>query len=180
MGKYVVIARFDDTTTNKFNELRTQLFVKGAMSQITEWPPHITFGAYENIDIKILLDWTKQFANKTREFETSFTSLGILPPGEKHPDTVVLFASPSPSKDLLDKYYSFHEKLDEYCGEIGKLYTAKSLQAIHSTIGVFEIPQIQKATEIIFQNKIFITAKIVALEVYTYPMKLIQRFNFHR
>ena len=179
MEKYVVIARFDDQTTKRLESLRALLFKSGELNQISEWSPHITFAAYESVDIKTLLEWTKYFAQKTRKFDVSLSSLGILPPSEKFPNTAILFMSPSPSKELIDNYYAFHEKLDEYSGEIGLLYTKKCVHPypIHSTIGIFEISQIQKATEVIFESKILITAKIVKLEVYTYPMNLIQRFE---
>ena len=47
---------------------------------------------------------------------------------------------------------------------------------MHSTIGIFKIKQMQKALEMIFKQPI-VLAKINALEVYTYPMELIQRFK---
>ena len=57
-------------------------------------------------------------------------------------------------------------------------YSAKfGYPAIHSTIGIFEVAQMQKAMKMIFEQRIFGLAKIVSLEVYTYPMELIERFE---
>jgi len=90
----------------------------------------------------------------------------------------VLYASPAQSKNLIEFYYAFHEKLDEYCGKLGFWYSKKfGYPAIHSTIGIFEVMAMQKAIEIIFEHKIFGLAKINALEVYTYPMELIKRYD---
>jgi len=177
--KYVVIARFDEQMTNRLEQLRKTLHEKGILKKFSQWSPHITFAAYDGIDIEVLLNWTKQFTQKTRCFEISISSLGILPPSESYPDTIVLFAAPSPSKKLIDNYYAFHEKLDCCSGEIGWHYTKKCIHPypIHSSIGVFEKEQVQKAMDIILENNIFKLAKITALEVYTYPMKLIERFD---
>lgn len=140
--------------------------------------PHITIAAYEEVDIHTLLQWTGEFAQRYSAFEFLFSSLGVFPPRGEGAKTAVLFASPSPSKALVDFYYAFHEKLDDYCGNIGLWYSAKFVcPVIHSTIGVFEIKQMQKAMEIIFEHQIFDLTRIVALEVYTYPKKLIQRFE---
>lgn len=178
MANYVVVARFNDEANEKLINLRKSLYVKGFMKEIFEWEPHITIAAYENVDIHKLLQWTEEFIQKYSAFEIMFSSVGIFPPQGKNTKTAILFASPSPSKALVDFYYAFHKKLDDYCGNIGWWYSAKFVHpVIHSTIGVFEIDKMQKAIEIIYEHQIFELTRIVALEVYTYPMKLIQRFE---
>ncbi len=178
MANYVVVARFNDEKTEKLISLRKSLYAKGFMKEISEWEPHITIAAYENVEINKLLEWTDEFIKRYSTFEVLFSSVGIFPPQEEDAKTAILFISPSPSKALIDFYYAFHEKLDDYCGNIGRWYSAKFVHpVIHSTIGVFEINQIQKAMEVIFEHQIFELTRIVALEVYTYPMKLIQRFE---
>jgi hypothetical protein len=174
---YVVVARFDNKTTDKLNVLRKLLYETGYMASVSEWPPHITIAAYEGDNINLLLTRTKEFSEKHPAFEIMLPSLGILPPGGEHPDTAVLYVSPAQTKKLIDFYYAFHEKLDEYCGKLGWLYSARfGHPVMHSTIGIFKVAQLQKAIEIIFENKIFGITKITALEVYTYPMELIKRF----
>ena len=48
---------------------------------------------------------------------------------------------------------------------------------MHSTIGIFDVASMQKALEIIFDEGVFGETKITALEIYTYPMRLIKRFE---
>lgn len=178
MANYVVVARFNDEATNRLINLRKNLYERGLMKEISEWEPHITIAAYEDVDIHKLLQWTEEFIKKYYVFEVLFSSLGVFPPHGENTKTAILFASPSPSEALVNFYYDFHKKLDDYCGDIGWWYSAKFLYpVIHSTIGIFEVKQIQKAIEIIYEHQIFELTRIVALEVYTYPMKLIQRFE---
>lgn len=179
MANYVVVARFDDATDKKLTELQSVLQENGYINAISQWPPHITIAAYENVDKDTLLQWTEKFTDKYSTFDVLLSSLGVLPPDGEYTETAVLFASPSPSKGLIDFYYAFHEKLDEYCGNLGWMYSAKCVHpyAIHATIGIFEIKRMQQALEMIFAKPIFGMAKITALEVYTYPMELIRRFK---
>lgn len=48
---------------------------------------------------------------------------------------------------------------------------------IHTTIGIIKTKELQKAIELVFSQSVFGEAEIVALEVYTYPMQLIKRFE---
>lgn len=180
MANYVVVAWFDDEMTEKLIALRKKLHNENHLKAISEWQPHITIAAYENVDIQALLQWTEAFAKAHSAFDISLSTLGVFPPYGEHTETAVLYASPSQSKSLVDFYYAFHEKLDDYCGKLGWLYSAKwGYPAIHSSIGVFEVSRIQKAMETIFVSQTFEKAKITALEVYTYPMELIHRFELN-
>ena len=178
---YVVIARFDDETDEKLNSLRKRLQEKGYIKTISDWSPHITIAAYEGIPLDALLQWTDDFAKKYLPFDVSFSSLGIFPPTGEHMEAAMLFASPSQSKYLMEFYYAFHEKLDEYCGNLGWLYSMKfGHPAIHSTIGIVDVVSMQKAIEMILEHKIFEKVTINALEIYTYPMELVQRFELEK
>lgn len=178
MANYVVVAKFNDEATEKLNTLRKSLYEKGFMKEISEWEPHITIAAYEDIDIQMLLQWTKEFAQKYSAFEILLSTVSSFPPREENAETAVFFASPSPSKELVNFYFAFHEKLDDYCGKIGWWYSAKFVYpVIHSTIGSLDVMQTQKAMEEIYKHNILNLVRIVALEVYTYPMKLIQRYE---
>lgn len=177
-GKYVVLARFDDKTDQKLITLQASLRKEGYIKAISEWPPHITIAAYESAPIDEILHWTEDFSSKHSAFDIMLSSLGILPPGGEHTETAVLYASPTQTKQLIAFYYAFHEKLDEHCGNLGWFYSAKfGHPVMHSTIGIFEIKEMQKALEMIFTQPIFGLTKIIALEVYTYPMELIKRFE---
>lgn len=175
----MLLWRFDDKTTEKLNTLRKNLHEDGFIKAISNWPPHITIAAYEGVDKNALLQWMGEYVNQHLSFDIMLSSLGVLPLGGEHTDTAVLFASPSPSKGLIDFYYGFHEKLDDYCGNLGWMYSAKCVHpyAIHSTIGIFEVAYMQRAMEMIFESQIFGMAKVVGLEVYTYSMELIGRFR---
>ncbi len=48
---------------------------------------------------------------------------------------------------------------------------------IHATIGIVKVTEMQEMMEHIFSQNIFGEAEITALEVYTYPMRLIKRFE---
>jgi len=93
MPNYVVIARFDDEMTDKINSLRKKLYDANVIEEITEWPPHITIAAYENVDINKLLAWTDEFSQNNPPFEIMLSSLGIFLPTAENPDTSLLFAA---------------------------------------------------------------------------------------
>lgn len=176
--KYVVLARYDDVTDQKLTTLQANLREEGYIKAISEWPPHITIAAYESASIDEILHWTEDFSSKHSAFDIMLPSLGIFPPGGENSETAVLFAAPAQTIKLIEFYYAFHERLDEYCGNLGWLYSAKfGHPVMHSTIGMFEIKQMQKALEMILAQPLFGMAKIIALEVYTYPMELIQRYE---
>lgn len=176
--KYVVLARYDDITDQMLSALQANLRDEGYIQAISEWPPHITIAAYEIASIDEILQWTEDFSSKRSAFDICLRSLGILPPGGEHKETAVLFAAPTQTKRLIEFYYAFHERLDEYCGNLGWFYSVKfGHPVMHTTIGIFEIKRMQKALEIILAQPVFGLAKIIALEVYTYPMELIKRFE---
>lgn len=176
MSNYVVIARFDDNTNIKFLNLRDEL--KSAGYSVPEWPLHITISAYENFDKKLLCGWTSEFSEHHSKLKIGLHSLSILPPGGEHRDTAVLCVAPAHSKMFVDFYYEFHDKYEEYCTGIGWFNSiSHGNPIIHATIGVINIDKLQTAMDLILKSNVFGQAEIVALEVYTYPMKLIQRYE---
>jgi len=42
------------------------------------------------------------------------------------------------------------------------------------------VTELQDALELVFQNDVFTQAEVTALEIYTYPMRLIKRFDLTR
>lgn len=52
MNRYVVLARFDKNTEEKLIALRREMTNAGYAS--SEWPPHITLAAYEDLDAEAL------------------------------------------------------------------------------------------------------------------------------
>ena len=178
MANYVAMIRFDETTDQKILRLQDKLVTNGYQKAVNEWPPHITIAAYEGADEQALLQWTEEYAARQQSFKIGLFSLSVFPPGGDRKDTAVLCLNPSHSKNLVDFYYGFHEKYEEYCTGIGWYYSiGHGNSIIHSTIGIFDVTTMQKALEIIFAEGVFGETKITALELYTYPMRLIKRFE---
>lgn len=178
MANYVVMVRFDEEADKKIQRLQEKLVAHGYQKAMNGWPPHITIAAYEGADEQALLQWTEEYAARQHSFSVRLSALSILPPGGEHKDTAVLCLNPSHSKTLVDFYYGFHEKFEDYCTGIGWYNSIRHGNPImHSTIGVFDVVSMQKALEIIFTAGAFSEAKIMALELYTYPMRLIKRFD---
>ncbi|MDD4495353.1 MAG: hypothetical protein PHV32_13610 [Eubacteriales bacterium] len=178
MTNYVVMVRFDEATEQKILRLQEQLAINGYQSAINQWPPHITIAAYEGADEQCLLQWTEEYVTRQCRFKVGLFSLSILPPGGEHTKTAVLCLNPSHSKKLVDFYCGFHEKLEGYCTGIGWYNSIRHGNPImHSTIGIFDVATIQKAQEAIFVSGVFGETEIIALELYTYPMRLIRRFE---
>ena len=179
MANYVVIARFNEETDKRITKLRNLLTDAGY--SVPEWPPHITIAAYENFDEKLLCEWTSEFSSKHSKMKIAMLSMSILPPGGEHTETAVLCIDPAHSKTFVDFYYNFHEQYEEYCTGIGWYNSiTHGNPIIHATIGIIKVKELQKAMEIILTSGVYGYAEITALEVYTYPMKLIQRFELKK
>ena len=179
MSNYVVIARFEEATNSKLFSLRDKFESAGFCVQ--EWPPHITIAAYENIDEKLIYDWTNAFSQKYKPFEIALNSLGVFPPSEDQGDSSVLFLTPAHSKALINFYYAFHAKHEEYCTGIGWYNSiVHGNPVMHCTLGIIDKDKLQQAIHTVFESNAFTRTIITALELYTYPMKLIQRFNLQK
>jgi len=77
MSNYVVIARFDNETNERFLRLGDELKKSGY--SVPEWPPHITISAYENIDESLICGWTSAFSESHHKIRIGMYSIGILP-----------------------------------------------------------------------------------------------------
>lgn len=173
MSNYVVIARFDDKSDKKLNKLRKSFTDAGY--SVPEWPVHITIGAYENIDENLICDWTEEFCQNHNSISVNLCSLGTFMPN-KH--NSILYLAPAYSKAFVDFYYDFHQKYEKYCTGIGRYNSIKDdSPSIHCTIAEIATEDLQNAMELVFDSNYFRQAKIIALEIYTYPMKLIKRFE---
>jgi len=178
MANYVVIARFDEAKDEKIMQA-TSLITANALSP---WPPHITIAAYENLeesDLQALLEWAVEYCAGNKQFEIAMNSLSVLPPGGEHTDTAVVCLDPAHSKTLVDFYYGFHERFEDYCTGIGWFNSIKhGNPVIHCTIGIVQITKLQQALQKAFDiSGLFGNTNIVALEVYSYPCHLIKRFD---
>lgn len=173
MSNYVVIARFDNTTDKKLNKLRKS-FTNAGYS-VPEWPMHITMAAYENIDEKLICDWTEDFCKNHSSVNVNLCSLGAFLPNK---NINVLYIAPAYSKTFVDFYYDFHKKHEKYCTGIGRYNSIiNDSPSIHCTIAEINTNDLQSAMKLVFDSNCFGQARIIALEVYTYPMRLIKRFE---
>ncbi len=177
MSDYVVIARFDEKTENMILDLRKILREKGF--SVSDFPPHITLAAYENVEEEKVCAWVSEFSENKSVQKTAFKSISILPPGKKvNTQTAVLCFDPAHSKSFVDFYYSFHAKLEEYCTGIGAYNSiSHGFPVIHSTIAIVDVKDIQEALKHVFAHCVFNEVLLVALEIYIYPLRLIKRFE---
>ena len=165
MNRYVVLARFDKNTEEKLIALRREMTNAGYAS--SEWPPHITLAAYEDLDAEALCDWTGEFVREHTRQKLTFGSVSLLPPYATHRETAVLCLNPVHAKPFVDFYYAFSA-------------VSEDKPVIHCTLSVVRITELQDALELVFQNDVFTQAEVTALEIYTYPMRLIKRFDLTR
>lgn len=173
MSNYVVIARFDSIVDKKLNKLRKSFTDAGY--SVPEWPVHITIAAYENIDETLICDWTEEFCKSHKRVNVNLCSLGTFPP---YKNSNVLYLAPAYSKAFVDFYYDFHQRHEKYCTGIGRYNSIKNdSPSIHCTIAEINTNDLQNAMNLVFDNNSFIQVKITALEVYTYPMRMIKRFE---
>ena len=100
MNRYVVLARFDKNTEEKLIALRREMTNAGYAS--SEWPPHITLAAYEDLDAEALCDWTGKFVREHTRQKLAFGSVSLLPPYATHRETAVLCLNPVHAKPFVD------------------------------------------------------------------------------
>jgi 2'-5' RNA ligase len=180
MSDYVVLARFDAEKDRQLKKLKIVLSDKGYA--VPEWPPHITLSAYENFDEELLCKWTANFASKHSKQKIALHSVSVLPPGGEHTETAVVCLTPAHSKSFVDFYFDFHKKYEEYCTGIGSFNSITHTHGnpvIHVTIGIVKVAELQEVLELLFSQTILGEAEMTALEVYTYPMKVIKRFELN-
>lgn len=173
MNNYVVIARFDNATDKKLNQLKKSF--ENAGYSVPEWPVHITIAAYEDIDEKQICDWTQEFCKSHKKVNVNLCSVGIFPPNKSRN---VIYLAPAYSKIFVDFYYDFHQRYGEYCTGIGRYNSiVNDSPSIHCTIAEINTDDLQNAIKLVFNSKCFEKSKITALEVYTYPMRLLKKFE---
>jgi hypothetical protein len=184
MNALVVVARFDEEKDKQIMNLRKVLSNEG-YSVPDDWPLHITIAAYENLDEKLVCEWTEEFALNHEKIKIGLNSLSLLPPGGEHTETAVICLAPAYSKPFVDFYYDFHEKYEEYCTGVGRFNSiTHGNPVIHSTIAIIKVKEMQGIMELVFSQNIFGETEIRAIEVYSvnfdekyYPRRLIRRFE---
>lgn len=181
MKKHVVIARFSKETDELFEEWKKKLYdlQETHYEDAAAWPPHMTIAAFEEMNADDLCGWTSEYAGKFNDISVLFRSIGVFPHGGKS-DKDVIYAVPANSKTLTDFYYGFHAKYDEYCGNYGKFYTAACGHPVfHATLSMCKDKEFHKVFDELRSNFAGIFARIVALEVYENPIRLIGRYELN-
>lgn len=178
MKEYCVIARFDEKTEEVLSKWKQIAYsIQKSYYADKPWAPHMTIAAYEDIDETLLCNWVEEYSKSKAPLQIEFKSLGVHTHGQAF-NTDVIYASPCVSLPLVDFYYGFHQKLDEYCGSFGFEYSIKcGYPVFHSTITVCDKNDFNSIFDYFRDNFISISGTIVALEVYEIPMRLIRRFE---
>jgi hypothetical protein len=178
MKRYCVIARFDEETDSLFSKWKAKAYsMQKSHYADKPWPPHMTIAAYEDIDETVLCSWTIEYVKNNHQQPIQFNSLGVYTHGEAF-DTDVIYVNPCSSLSLVDFYYRFHEKLDEYCGTLGFEYSSKCGNPIfHSTLSICDKNDFNNVFNYLRDNFIATSGRIVALEVYEIPFRLINSFE---
>jgi len=179
MQKHIVIARFDDETDELFRQWKKSAFnlQVNQYEDATLLPPHLTMAAFEDMNPDDLCNWTCNYSKNSCTIDVKFSSLGVFAHG-KNLDTDVIYIAPGNSMKLTEFYYNFHEKYDEFCGNYGWKYTAKYGHPVfHSTITICNACEFNNVFDMLRDEFREISSKIVALEVYEDPIKLICRYE---
>ena len=74
----------------------------------------------------------------------------------------------------MEKSVAFYERLG--CEKVFSL----NLPDGRVWLTYVRVTELQDALELVFQNDVFTQAEVTALEIYTYPMRLIKRFDLTR
>jgi hypothetical protein len=178
MQSYCVIVRFDEDTDSLFSKWKDKSYsLQESHYADKSWPPHMTIAVYEDIDETVLCNWTREYVKDKHQLPIQIMSLGVFTHGDAL-ETDVIYGNPCSSLSLVDFYYGFHQKLDEYCGTLGFEYSPKYGNPVfHSTISICNKKDFNNVFDYLRDNFIPTSGKIVALEVYEIPFKLINRFE---
>jgi hypothetical protein len=178
VNQYCVIARFDKETDKIFGRLKAGLKKVCSFDGTEGWPPHITLGAYENLDKAVLDMWTKGYADYHSPFKVRFSSLGVFPEKKKNQGYDAIYAVPGFGRELTDFYYGFHEKYDEYCGDVGRSYSMVHGQpAIHASLVFCKSAEFEPVFKNLCKAFAPFVATVTALEIYALPVRLLEHFD---
>ena len=170
--KYLcVMALFDDETNNKLIEIRKIL--KENDLSYDMYPPHITLGAYVNISENDLIKYTENFCLNNNKVNIKLDKLGKF-------SNKVIYLTTSNDKNIKDLHFKFHQKYDEFHGNVGYNYSIESNKFTpHMTLLKDCNPlKINRADKIMQSLNINIEAQITKIGIYEFfPMRKIKIFN---
>ncbi|MFA6948743.1 MAG: 2'-5' RNA ligase family protein [Eubacteriales bacterium] len=170
--KYLIIARFDDDTDAALCRMKENAASKQSelFSDSSDWPPHITLAAYEDVDIRALRSHVSKITERFPVTDITLDSLGVFNHGAEH-DTDVIYLAPSPTPAFCGLYWSFHSKLDDFCGNYGRAYTAEGAIPFHSTLTVCPKDDFSRIFDTLRDGFTPISAQIRSIEIYENPKK---------
>lgn len=172
----VVVLRLDADTEERQRALHLGVSASSGVD-IMEFEPHITLAAYETPPLDELMAWIATCASRHAPFPVHYSAFGFFPRSEEASGLTVLFLSPAASPALTALYYEVHTKFDEYCGEVGWLYSMRyGFPAMHATVHLLPDESAPAAAEYMLQEYKPIAGTAVAIEVHRWPMRLIKRF----
>lgn len=168
---YYLMALFDEQTNQRIEEIHRELSVHEIPS--TSLLPHLTFGSWTNINELELCDWLEQVCSNQKQIEVNFNHLGLF-------SLKVAFLAPHVSEELMKFHSHIHERFEEYCGEMGYNYTAKSQNWVpHATL-VFqdESETVLKSLPVITKQFSPFKGKLISLLLCEYnTMTEIKRYS---
>lgn len=172
----VVVLRLDPATEEKERALHRAVSAHSGVERI-DFEPHITLAAYETPPLDALLAWIEECAGRHAPFEVRFSSFGFFPRSEEAGGLAVLHLAPAATPALTALYYEVHTKLDEFCGDLGWLYSMRyGHPAIHSTVHMLDAESARTAAGFMLDAYSEIVGTAVAIEVHRWPMRLLARF----
>lgn len=183
MQEIVVMACFDENTSNILMSYRKDLTNILEKEMAGDWIPHITLGCYIMNEKKLqeLINWINEIANDTAPIEIEFNSVGTFFHSEKYPNTNVIYAAPSIPKELYSLYIQYHSKFDEYSSSVGNDYSMiKGQPTIHSTITMCDKNEYLKAINYMWDNFKQINSKINSIKIYKMNKELIESIDLKR
>lgn len=158
---YYLMALFDEPTNKKFYSMKQ--VIESSLDEPPVFLPHLTLGAYMNVDETELCEWVDQRCKRLHQIELNFNHLGLFA-------LKVLFIAPQPSNGLVNMHQIIHERYDNDYGEIGYNYTIQSNNWVpHVTLLMSSEPNVVLDTLPIV-DKLFVpfVGKVCSLALYEY------------
>ena len=156
-----IMGLLDQDADHAFSDLYFKMSQRNI--PIISQPPHLTFGIYDNVNQKDLLNWVAHIAHDQEELELNFNHIGLFQQG-------ICFAEPCVSLELLHLHQRLHAKYDQNCDDKNCLYSVKEKGWVpHTTLAVLDSDQIGSVMPIILELFTPIQATIKSLVVTEYP-----------
>ena len=152
---YYLIGLFDEVTNEQIQNIHRELSNHEVPS--SSMCPHLTFGSWTNVDLNLLCHWLEEVCENQEEIQINFNHLGLF-------SLKVSFLAPYVSKQLIKFHDKIHERFEEYCGQMGYNYTAKSNNWVpHATLVLDEEEAVLRSLPVIAEAFVPFSGKITSL-----------------